>query len=114
MTIGERIRQKRESIGMSQDELAKRMGYKDRSSVSKIEKSNDDNIYLDTIQKAADILNCSPLYLMGWQDSSNLPDNKEVPNHLKKYAQFIDLYEQLDDDNRKLVDNMIQALSSKQ
>lgn len=113
MTIGERIRQRRESIGMSQDELAKRMGYKDRSSISKIEKGADDNIYLDTIQKTANILNCSPLYLMGWQDESDLK-GKELPNHLKKYEQFIKLYEQLDDKNRQLVDNMIQALSSKQ
>ena len=114
MTIGERIRQRREVIGMSQDELAKRMGYKDRSSVSKIEKGNDDNIYLDTIQRTADILNCSPLYLMGWQDESGAPNGNEIPDHLKKYAQFIDLYEQLNDNNRELVDNMIQALSSKQ
>jgi transcriptional regulator with XRE-family HTH domain len=114
MTIGERIRQRREAIGMSQDELAKRMGYKDRSSVSKIEKGNDDNIYLDTIQRTADILNCSPLYLMGWQDESDNINDKEIPDHLKKYAQFIDMYEHLNDNNRELVDNMIQALSSKQ
>lgn len=112
MTVGERIKQLREAIGMSQDELAKRMGYKDRSSISKIEKSSDDNIYLDTVQKAADILNCSPLYLMGWDDKPSLDDsNKGRSERLNK---FIDLYSQLNQSNQELVDNMIQALTSNQ
>lgn len=38
MSIGERIRQRRENLQMSQDELAQLLGYKSRSSVAKIEK----------------------------------------------------------------------------
>lgn len=37
MTIGQRIRTKREERGLTQDELAKMLGYKYRSSVNKIE-----------------------------------------------------------------------------
>ena len=37
MTIGQRIRLRREELNMSQDELAKRIGYKSRSSINKIE-----------------------------------------------------------------------------
>lgn len=107
MTVGERIKHSREAIGMSQDELAKRMGYKDRSSISKIEKSSDDNIYLDTVQKAADILGCSPLYLMGW-------DTKNENEQSVREQRFIDLYSQLNSSNQDLVDNMIEALSKKQ
>jgi transcriptional regulator with XRE-family HTH domain len=107
MTVGERIRQVRESARMSQDELAKRMGYKDRSSISKIEKGNDDNIYLDTVQKVAEILNCSPLYLMGWDNDSEKPLSKED-------YEFIVTYRQLSDEQKKLVDNMLTVLSSKQ
>ena len=106
MTIGERIRQVRESAKMSQDELAKRMGYKDRSSISKIEKSSDDNIYLDTVQKVADILNCSPLYLMGWDDKSDKVLSKED-------YEFIITYRNLSEEQKKLVDNMLTVLSSK-
>ena len=37
MTIGERIKFKREELNISQDELARRLGYKSRSSINKIE-----------------------------------------------------------------------------
>lgn len=35
--IGEMIKKRREQLGMSQDELAKKMGYKSRSSINKME-----------------------------------------------------------------------------
>lgn len=37
MTIGQRIKVRREELNMSQEELAKRIGYKSRSSINKIE-----------------------------------------------------------------------------
>ena len=37
MEIGDRIRKKREELGMSQEELAKKIGYRSRSSINKIE-----------------------------------------------------------------------------
>ena len=37
MKIGERIKYRREQLGLSQDELARRLGYKSRSSINKIE-----------------------------------------------------------------------------
>lgn len=112
MTVGERIKWVRENKGMSQEELAKKMGYKDRSSVTKIEKGSDDNIYMDTIQKVADILECSPLYLMGWEKyQDNL--NKQI-ERFEKYDQFISLYEQLPKNYQALVDNMLITLTEKQ
>ena len=38
----ERIRRRREELGLSQDELAKKLGYKSRSSINKIEKGEND------------------------------------------------------------------------
>lgn len=112
MTVGERIKWVRENKGMSQEELAKKMGYKDRSSVTRIEKGSDDNIYMDTIQKVADILECSPLYLMGWENyQDNL--NKQI-ERFEKYDQFISLYEQLPKNYQALVDNMLITLTEKQ
>ena len=37
MSTGDRIRARREQLGMTQDELAHKLGYKSRSSVNKIE-----------------------------------------------------------------------------
>ena len=111
MTVGEKIRQRREYIGMSQDELAKRMGYKDRSSISKIEKESDRNMSLETVQKAADILNCSPLYLMGWESPKTKNDDLGINDN--KENEFIALFDQLDEEQQKLVQNMMQAFLSK-
>lgn len=41
LEIYKRIRTRREEIGISQEELAKRMGYKSRSSINKIENGED-------------------------------------------------------------------------
>lgn len=37
MTIGERIKLRREELQMTQEELAQKLGYKSRSSINKIE-----------------------------------------------------------------------------
>lgn len=64
MNIGERIRQRRIELGMSQDELAKRCGYKSRSSINKIELSRD--LPLKKAQQFANILDIPIAELCGW------------------------------------------------
>lgn len=70
MTIGERIKQRREALHMSQEALAKAIGLKDKSSISKIESGNPS---LDTVEKIAKAMRCSVLYLMGWDKSTTIP-----------------------------------------
>lgn len=72
MTIGERIRKRREELGMSQDELAHKLGYKSRSSVNKIELGLQ-NLTQTKIKAIADELMTTPLYIMGW-DEADFPD----------------------------------------
>lgn len=68
MEIGERIRARREELGMSQDELAKRCGYASRVSISKIE-SDSRGLPTDKVATIARALRVSPAYLMGWEDA---------------------------------------------
>lgn len=63
-TFGQRVKQQRESIGMSQQELAQLVGYKSRSSINKIELGKND-VFQSNIQKLADALQTTPAYLMG-------------------------------------------------
>ena len=42
MTLGDRIRSRREELRMSQEELATRLGYKSRSTIAKIESGEND------------------------------------------------------------------------
>ena len=39
MTFGERVKEKREELGMTQEELAGKLGYKSRASINKIERN---------------------------------------------------------------------------
>lgn len=65
MTIGERIKQRRNELRLTQEELAKRLGNKSRASVCTVEKDKED-LTTDRIVKYAKALECSPAYLMGW------------------------------------------------
>ena len=75
--IYENIRTRREQLGMSQEDLARKMGYKSRSSINKIE-SGENDIPQSKIEAFAKALNTTPAYLMGWEDASkaNIEENK--------------------------------------
>ena len=66
MDIGERIRRRREELGMTQDELARAAGYKSRSSINKIEVDGR-GLPQDKIVDIAKVLKVTPSYLMGWE-----------------------------------------------
>jgi len=68
MKIGKRIQARREAIGLSQDDLAKAMGYKDRSTISKIESEVND-IPQAKIIEFARALQTTAAYLMGMTDN---------------------------------------------
>ncbi len=66
-TIGQRIKQRRLMLNMSQEELAFKLGYKSRSSVNKIE-MGDRSLTQSKIKAIADALDTTPSYIMGWDD----------------------------------------------
>ena len=66
MGIGDMLKQQRLNLGLSQDELAKKMGYKSRSSINKIELGLTD-IPQSKIVLFAKVLQTTPAYLMGWE-----------------------------------------------
>ena len=74
-TIGSRIRHRREELGLSQDELAKRLGYKSRSSINKIE-LDQRSLTQSKIKAIADALETTPSYIMGWDESDQYFPNK--------------------------------------
>ena len=62
--IGRRIKNERERQGLTQDELARKMGYKNRSVVSTMEAASE--LTLKKVKKVAAALNVDPGYLMGY------------------------------------------------
>lgn len=83
-TIGSRIRNRREELGLSQDELGKRLGYKSRSSINKIE-LDQRNLTQSKIKAIADALDTTPAYIMGW----NEPNEKLDAEKLKFFGNLL-------------------------
>lgn len=65
--VGERIKLRRKSLHLSQTELANRLGYQYRSTISKMEKGGY-AFKQKTIAAVADALDTTASYLMGWTD----------------------------------------------
>lgn len=84
--IGKRIKERRIALGMTQEELAKKMGYSTRQAISKVEKG-DDNITSDRVKKFADALDVSVSYLMGWDEeqiNAIEEERKDVVDYIVK------------------------------
>ena len=76
-TIGSRIRNRREELGLSQDELGRRLGYKSRSSINKIE-LDQRNLTQSKIKAIADALDTTPAYIMGWNEPEQKFDKEKL------------------------------------
>lgn len=85
-TIGDRIKARRIELDMSQDELARLVGYKSRSSINKIE-SDGRLLPQRKIMEIANALNTTPAYIMGWEEA---PSANPFPTVLQpaKYRKY--------------------------
>lgn len=69
MSLGQNIRICREKLGLSQTELAKKLGYKDRSTIAKIESDTND-LTQSKIVAIAKVLETTPAALMGLENNT--------------------------------------------
>lgn len=67
-TIGQRIADERKRLGMTQEELAHKVGYKTKSAINKIEMGLRD-VPRKKISSFASALGLLPGQLMGWEES---------------------------------------------
>lgn len=67
MDLGTRIKTRREALGISQGRLSALLGYKDRSTIAKIESGTND-LNREKITRFARQLQTSPEYLLGLTD----------------------------------------------
>lgn len=66
-TVGNNISNRRKFLGLTQEELANKMGYKSKSTINKIELGIND-IPQSKIAMFAKVLGTTPAYLMGWEE----------------------------------------------
>ena len=125
MAKGERIKALREKNGMTQDELAEKLGTT-KQTVYKYETGVITNIPSDKIEEMAALFGVTPSYLMGWDEDpkNGQPGGYYLDDETAALAQEIyedpDLRvllkakEDLSADDLNVVINMIKALQAKE
>ncbi len=78
MEMAERIKERRKAMGYTQTELGEKLGLQ-ASAIAKYENGRVENIKRSTIADMAEVLGCSPSYLMGWSDSAEDIKSKDDP-----------------------------------
>ena len=101
LRVGEKIKKRREELGLTQDELAEITGYKDRSSINKIEKGGN-KLPQSKIVAFSKALKTTPSYLMGWEDA-----DKEFKPTVKE-IQGIHKYRSLDEHGKSVVEYILE------
>lgn len=115
--IGKRIRLRREAVGLTQEGLAEKLGYKSKTSITKIENGTND-IPQSKVVEIAQALNTTVAYLMGWdwdvvnmdlteQESSIIDAYRENPQKrhiVNKYLGVWDNEKPIEDEHSKLND----------
>lgn len=94
-----RIKERRLTLGMTLLEVANQLGVKE-ATMQRYESGEIKNIKHESIVKLAKIFNCSPAYLMGWEETQPIPtvaahkeDNKnwtaEELSKIEEYKQLL-------------------------
>ena len=93
MTTGERIRQLRIEHQMTQEELGARIGVQ-KAAIYKYENGLVVNLKLSILEKLAIVLDTTPTYLMGMEDSAQQANVQLTPQQSTLLAVFDQLNEE--------------------
>lgn len=91
MTVGERIKNRREKIGMTVDKLAEKLG-KNRATIYRYERGDIEKLPIEILEPISRALDVSPGCLMGWTDE---PTKKTAPSLSSEEHHLIELFRQL-------------------
>lgn len=108
MTLADRVKIRREELGLSQEQLALRMGYSSRTSINKIE--NGRPCSQKIIARLADALNVSIPYLMGWEDSEKEKPTAQDDGLSEKQNALIDFAKSLSEDQAAVALRLLKSL----
>lgn len=106
-TVGDKILYMRKQLGLTQEELARRMGYKSKSTINKIELGIND-IPQSKIAQFADVLGTTPAHLMGWEEETkkNSPNELQLTEGEKKW---LELYNRVSDETKDVLVKMLDS-----
>jgi transcriptional regulator with XRE-family HTH domain len=113
MTIGQRIKERRQELKLSQRELAARLGYKDHTTLTRIEADKVD-LPQSRIEKIAEVLGVSIGYLTGWEEEPE--DLGALAGKILKDPTMLKIVKncvQLDEDDLATVATLVASLAAK-
>ncbi len=98
--MSKRIKECRIKTNLTQQELATKLGIQ-KSAVAKYENGRVKNIKMETLKTMAEIFQCSPAYLMGWDapdpndDGTVFAAHKDGENFTPEELEKIEEYKKL-------------------
>ena len=101
MDLATRVRQRREELGLSQEELALRMGYSSRTSINKIE--NGRPCSQKIIARLAGALRVGIPYLMGWDEEDKEQPTVQYDGLSEKRKALIDFAMSVPEDKAEMI-----------
>ena len=113
MTIYDRIKTERIKLGLSQSELAQKVGYHGKSAISKVERGERD-ISESMLMKYAQALNVSPQYLLLGEEASISQQTPAIAEDDGRVGEFIDLFTKLSQEQQSLIIAQIKGILSNQ
>jgi len=115
--IGLLIKQRREELGWTQEELAHKVGYKSRASINKIELQRD--VPIKKLKPIADVLGIDIHVLCGYDEEEFQADKKfsidnarfiSLIRNDEELTKALTIYFSLPDDKKKYVTDLIKML----
>lgn len=113
MEMGEKIYNLRMEKGLTLEEVGEKCGV-GKSTVRKWENGMIANMRRDKIAKLADALDCSPAYLMGWEDNASSDDTSDIVVELlsnNRLLEYVIKLNSLSDSKREKAYGYIDCLS---
>ena len=105
----ERIKEEREKMGLSQEELAKRIGYTNKSSIAKVEAGQVD-LPQSKIMAFANALHVTPSYLTGWEDKQKEASPVIGEDLSPSDKKLMEILPKLNEDQKKIGVALLEAL----
>jgi transcriptional regulator with XRE-family HTH domain len=102
-TVSDNILAMRKRLGLTQEELATKMGYKSKSTINKIELGIND-IPQSKIVKFAEVLGTTPAYLMGWEEDEPI---EQITQLTEGEKQLLELFRKVPENQQQMVLQMI-------
>ena len=103
-TIHSRIKEQRSKLGYTLAQIADMLNVKE-ATVQRYESGEIKNLKHDTIVKLANILKCSPCYLMGWDEQDS-----QIAINIQNEIPILQKYNRLNDIGQEKADTYISDL----